>query len=210
MIESLQYQRNVIDRGCTLDEQINKQLSVFSSLEGQVKSEEELLSLWNVFDDAVTLQDYSAFSSRCNFFEGDLSVTSAGALHTEFDFLGNKLSNMWDLDVEAQMLCHSILATDHGGAIAFVWLTQEVDPLSVVSSFDSISNDDKSDIFVQYCFLTCENTYFARTWWETLGSSQQNQLKTYASALYYEGGAYIANTPRFVHWKITGSKTNQS
>lgn len=205
LIESLHYQRDVIDRGCSLDDQINKQLSVFVNLEGQLKTEEELSLLCSKFDDAIKCQDYSAFSSRCYFFEGDLSVTSAGALHTEFDFLGNKLVDMWDLELDAQMLCHSVLATERGGAIVFVWLAEEQSSLAVVSSFDAMPNKDKGDIFVQYCFLNCENTYFSRRWWENLALSAQQQLKQYASALFYDGGAYVANHTPLVQWSFIES-----
>jgi hypothetical protein len=200
LIESLEYQRGVIDRGCTLDEQIDKQLYVTLNLDGQIKSERELSSLWRKFDTAIARQDYSAFSSSCYFFNGDLSVTSAGALHTKFDFHGNKLIDMWDIKVDAQILCHSIMVTKSGGAIVFVWFTEEQLPSTVVSSFDEIEDSDKGDIFVQYCFLNCENTYFSKRWWENLKTSAQAQLKKYAAVRYYDGGAFVANKASLVQW----------
>lgn len=208
LIESIEYQRGVIDRGCTLDEQINKQLSVVLNLDGQIKSEEELSSLWRKFDDAITRQEYRAFSSRCYFFDGDLFVTSAGAIPTEFDFHGNKLIDMWDLEVDAQTLCHSILVTEYGGAIVFVWFTDERLPETVVSSFDEIEDAEKGDIFVQYCFLNCENTYFSKKWWDSLEPPAQAQLKRYAAASYYNGGPFVVNNVPLVQWNMNNIRAN--
>ena len=159
-------------------------------------------TLWGKFEDVVARRQYDRFHSKCYFFKGKLCVTSAGALHVEFDFKGDRLIDMWDLALDAEMLSHSIMATDDGGAIMFTWLADEKLPAAVVSSFDEVASSDKGDIFVQYCFLNCENTYFSKVWWEGLGSSRQEQLKRYAAALHYEGGPYVANNERLVDWSF--------
>lgn len=202
LIESLEYQRNVIDRGCDTEEQINRQLSVSQNIAGQLKSKGELEVLWRKFEDVVARQQYDRFLSKCYFFKGDLCITSSGALHTEFDFRGKQLMDMWDLNVDAEMLSHSIMATDDGGAIVFTWPADEKSPASVVSTFDEVADEDKGDIFVQYCFLNSENTYFSKAWWEQLGQSRQEQLKRFAAALFYEGGAFVANQDRLVDWSF--------
>ena len=202
LIESMEFTRNLIDRGFSLDDQINHQLSVNQNIAGQTKSVQELELLQRKFEDAVIEKEYDLFSSKCYFFTGDLSLTSCGALHAEFDFNGNRYSNMWDLSIDAQMLAHSVMSTDVGGAIVFMWLAEERDPQSVVSSFDDISNEDKGDVFAQYCFLQAENTYFSRAWWNGLPPGIQEQLKKYAAALYYEGGAFVPNRSRLVNWQF--------
>lgn len=201
-LDSLEFQRIVIDRGCDTGEQITRQLSIAKNIEGQRKSLEELAGLWEKFDQVVSRKEYSRFASKAYFFEGELCITSSGALHAEFDFKGNVLSNMWDLKEDAEILSHSVMNTDNGGAIIFTWLYDEESPKKVVSSFDDILNDEKADIFVQYCFLNCENTFFSKDWWDRLGPSLQKQLKEYAGTLFYEGGAFIANKHRLVNWKF--------
>ena len=202
LIDSLHYQRDVLDRGLNIDEQISRQLSVFQNIQGQTKSKEELEKLWRMFEGAVARREYERFLSKCYFFNGDLYVTSSGTLHTEFDFQGVKLSDMWDLNVEAQMLTHSIMSTDNGGAIVFTWLAEEKAPADVIASFDLVPNGDRGDIFVQYCFLNCENTYFSRAWWDQLGYNRQQQLQRYAAALFYEGGAFVPNHDPLVDWSF--------
>ena len=156
LIDSLEFQRGVLDRGCDLNEQISRQLSIATNIEGQSKSRDELEKLWRTFEEAVTQKQYGRFLSRCYFFSGELNVTSSGALHTEFDFAGTKLIDMWDLNVDAQMLSHSVMSTESGGTIVFTWLVDEPLPAAVVRSFDAVPNVDKGDVFVQYCFLNCE------------------------------------------------------
>ena len=110
--------------------------------------------------------------------------------------------HLWDLSLDAQLLSHSVLNTDSGGAIIFTWLADEEAPAKVVRSFEAIADTDKGDVFVQYCFLHCENTYFSRSWWDSLESTLKNQLKQYAKAFYYEGGAFVANKTKLVNWRF--------
>ena len=200
LIEAIEFQRSVIDRGFDLDRQINVQLSLTKNIEGQKKSLEENKSLREKFESAITQRQFDAFESKCYFFQGNIEVVSSSVFQCEFDFNGNKLLDMWDLNMNAEMLSHSVINTEDGGAIIFVWLKDQKDPSGVINSFDKLSDVDKGDIFVQYCFINCENTYFSIKWWLNLSQNQQALIKNYANALYYEGGAFTANRDRLVNW----------
>jgi hypothetical protein len=202
LIEALDFQRNLVDRGCDIDEQINWQLSVNQNIAGQTKSMQEIEEQWRMFEDAVTGNKYDRFSSKCYFFEGDLCIASSGTLHVEYDFIGTRYSDMWDLSKSAELLSHSIMATESGGAIVFTWLTDQRDPQAIVSSFDDVSDDDKADVFAQYCFLNTENVYFSEKWWSALDSSLQEQVKKYAAALHYEGGPFVRNRNPLLNWRF--------
>jgi hypothetical protein len=202
LLESLQYQRDVLDRGCDVERQIELQLTFTQNIAGQTKSKDELERLWRRFEGVVAQREYDRLSSKCYFFKGDLCVTSAGAIHAEFDFRGNRLTDMWDLNADAQMLSHSTMATDEGGAIVFAWFTDEKLPSAIVDSFSELPDEDKGDIFVQYCFLNSENTYFSKGWWNSLGLSRQERLKRFAAALFYDGGRFVASANRLVDWNF--------
>jgi hypothetical protein len=200
LIESLEFQRSVLDRGSDLDRQINVQLSWLKNIEGQKKSLEEMGGLRDLFENAIIRENYDAFESKCYFFSGDLDVVSSSVFQCEFDFSGKKLIDMWDLSLDAEMLSHTIVNTDDCGAIIFVWIKGQNHPEAVVESFNNLPDDEKGDIFIQYCFVNCENTFFSEHWWNGLGVSQQALLKQYAMATYYEGGEYTANKDRLVSW----------
>lgn len=199
-IETLEFQRAFIDRGFDLDRQINVQLSFIKSIEGQKKSLEESENLRAKFESAIIQGEFDIFASKCYFFQGDLDVVSSSVFQCEFDYVGNKLIDMWDLSLDAEMLSHSIINTDDGGAIVFVWLKDEHDPGTVVASFDNLPDDEKGDVFVQYCFVNCDNTFFAEQWWENLSQKEQALIQRYAKTLYYEGGEFAANENRLVNW----------
>ena len=202
LIESFEKQRMLKDRGRCLDEQINMQLSITRGIEAQSKSVNELLFLWNKFEEAIMHDKYDLFMSRSFFFKGDLFLTSASALHVEFDFSGNRLVNLWDLREKAEILIHSVMSTDQGGAIVFCWLKEHKTPEQVVSSFEAYADEDKGDVFVQYCFLGCENTFFSQTWWDQRKEHQKLQIKQLFQCSYYDGGAFIPNKDKLVDWRF--------
>jgi len=203
LVESLEFQRHLIDRGCDRDEQINRQFSYIENIEAQKKSKEEMTKLKCTFESAVKNGDLSKFESRVYYFSGELSVVSSSILHCEFDFFGNKLIDMWDLSKDAELLSHSTVNAGSGGAVVFVWLKEEKTPSKVVDSFNRIPNDEKGDIFVQYNFLNCENTFFSNGWWDNLSYKDQSLVQRYSNSLYYEGGKFNANKIRWVNWGFT-------
>lgn len=200
LIESFEYQRKVIDKGVDIDTQINMQISMRGNIEAHSKSVQELNEIWNRFESTIASNNLDAFNSKVLYFEGELSVTSASVLHVEFDFYGNKLADLWNLDIDAEILIYSVMATDSGGAIVFCWPKEHEQAASVVSSFESYPNDEKGDVFIQYCFLNTENTYFSRSWWSNLNFKERQQIKKFSESFYYNGGAFVANEPRLVDW----------
>lgn len=202
LLESFMFQRDHVDLGFDLNRQIDYQMGLSKSIEGTKKSIEEMSAMRDAFQDVISRGKYDRFESAVFFFEGDLSIVSSSAFQVEYDFSGEKLIDLWDLSLDAQILSHSVLTTDSGGAIVFTWLADEEAPKKVVRSFEAIADTDKGDVFVQYCFLNCENTYFSRPWWDSLDSTLKNQLKQYAKAFYYEGGAFVANNTKLVNWRF--------
>lgn len=200
LVESFEFLRVLIDRGFNLDDQINAQLSYAANIKLQNKSLEELVNLRAKFESAIIQHKFDIFESKYYGFQGDLDVVSSSVFQCEYDFAGNKLIDMLDLSLDAETLSHSIMNTADGGAIVFVWLKDEHHPGTVVTSFDNLPDDKKGDIFVQYCFLNCENTFFAEQWWKNLSQKEQTLIQRYANALYYEGGKFAANENRLVNW----------
>ena len=206
-IESLEAQLQILDRGFDLNRQIDYQFSARQNIKGQKRYREELQRFWCIFENALIRQEFNKFLSKVYFFEGELSVVSSVTLPVGFDFLGNKLSNQWSLldnvsAENAEMISHSVMAADSGGAIVFCWPAEHKKAEQVVSSFDSFISTDQPDIFMQYSFLNSEMNFFSRAWWDGLSSSQQSFLKKLAGCFYYDGGAFTSNRNKLVNWVL--------
>ncbi|WP_240499511.1 hypothetical protein [Oceanococcus atlanticus] len=207
LVESLEFQRDMLDRGRSLDQQISIQMSIFKNLEGQRKSIEENDDVRQQFEDAISTGNYEKFSSRCYFFTGELEVVSSAILQCEFDFCGTQLTDLWDLDLDADLLSHSVMETESGGAIVFVWPSDAKNATRSVQSFDQIPTESKGDIFVQYCFLQSENTYFSKAWWNRLPPTNKDLIRRLANSLYYDGGAFKACDTKLVNWTMASVDT---
>jgi len=198
--ESLEYLREVLDRGFSLDQQISAQYSLAASIAGQAKSIQEGNALRAKFESAITSNDFGQFSSKCYAFCGEISVVSSSMFQCEFDFIGNKLADQWNFSTDMHMLSHSIMNTTNGGIIVFVWQNDDYLAQQTVESFGKIDPSEMGDIFVQYCFLNCENTYFSQSWWDSLTPARQSTIKTLAKTMYYNGGKFVATSPPQVDW----------
>ncbi len=136
------FQRDHVDLGFDLNRQIDYQMGLSKSIEGTKKSIEEMSAMRDAFEDVVSRGKYDRFESAAFFFEGDISIISSSAFQAEYEFSGEKLIDLWDLSLDAQILSHSVLNTHSGGAIIFTWLAGDNAPAKVVSSFEAIADAD--------------------------------------------------------------------
>jgi len=206
LVDTLLFQRENLDKGRDINIQIRCQLSTTENLKGQRQSVKELEDLQPLYETAIQTGDFSAFQSVCFYFDGDFGIVSTSIPHAEFAFDGKKVTDLWDLSVKGHAIAHSVMTTATGGAFFFCWEAECSEAQQVIDSFLAISDELKPDIFVQYCFLNCENTYFSRSWWDGLPVDSQKMLKKLMSLTYYEGGSFT-QTPSgpLVEWKITGT-----
>jgi hypothetical protein len=201
-VESLKYQRDVLDRGKSKDEQISVQWSINYNIRGQMKSIEELKALVEMFNDSIINDNLDLFETKTYPFQGAVGLISAATTLVEFDFEGLKFGDLDDLDQDAESVIYSIFPSDAGGSIIFCWPTDFKKSADFVNSFDRLSPDDKGDIFAQYCFLMSEETYFSEQWWNTLSSKNHDLVFKLAESQYYEGGKFEANLDPLVSWKF--------
>jgi hypothetical protein len=202
LVESLKYQRDVLDRERSKDKQIEIQYSINKNINGQMKSIEELKALADIFNEAIKNENLDLFKSKTYPFQGPVGLISAATTQAEFDFNGLKLADLDNLNQDAESLVYSIFPSDVGGSIVFCWPTDFKSAAAVVASFDRLSADDKGDIFAQYCFLISEETYFSEQWWNSLSSTNHDRVFKLSESMYYEGGKFEANPDPLVSWKF--------
>lgn len=189
-VNSLKYQKQVIDRGKSIDNQISFQMSANKTIENSLKTISELELLKAKYERALFENKSDLFKSSCYFFVGDLGVVSSGTAHFEYTFSGEKLVDIWDLSIDAKSIIHSIMSTSTGGAFFFCWEADSECGEKFIESFDFLSDQDKGNIFIQYCFLQSENNFFSLEWWNSLGAGLQSWIKVLFRTHYYAGGSY--------------------
>jgi len=202
VVETLKYQRDVLDRERSKDKQIEIQYSINKNISGQMKSIDELKALTDIFNYAIKNDNLDLFKSKTYPFRGPVGLISAATTQAEYDFNGLKFVDLDDLNQDAESLIYSIFPSDVGGSIVFCWPTDFKSAADIVDTFDRLSADDKGDIFAQYCFLISEETYFSEQWWNSLSSKNHDRVFKLFESMYYEGGKFEASLDPLVSWKF--------
>lgn len=202
LIDSLKFQREVMDRGRSIHDQIEIQLSVHKSLEGQRKSVEELEALEAMYHAAFKEEDWESFDFKIYFFEGKIDLISSSVIQVDYDFFGHQFVDLFDLSQNAESVSYSTINTEFGGAIVFGWPKVFKNVPKFVDSFDKIDDQEKGDIFAQYCFLNAEHTFFSKKWWEMLSKKQRDDVFRLYRCTYYEGGRFTVSQEPLVSWRF--------
>ena len=201
LVDSLEFQRGVLDKGKDVSQQISIQASISRNIDGQTKSIEELECLKERFHNSILNKEWDSFSSCVYFFEGEISIVSASAIQVDYDFNGIQYVDLFDLSQDAETIIYSVLNTKCGGAIIFCWPKEFEEAKKFVESFDEFDDSHKSDIFAQYCFLSSEHTFFSKTWWDGLSNNQRTRVFDLFRCTYYEGGKFEVSEEPFVEWR---------
>lgn len=208
LVDYLEFQRGVLDKGKDFREQIEIQASISRNIDGQKKSIEELECLKYRFHNSILNKEWDSFSSSVYFFEGEMSIVSASAIQVDYDFNGNQYVDLFDLAQDAETIIYSVLNTNNGGAIIFCWPEEFKVAKKFVESFDEIDDCHKGDIFAQYCFLSSEHTFFSKTWWNGLSKKQKARVFDLFKCTYYEGGEFKVSEEPLVGWEIINFQKN--
>jgi hypothetical protein len=110
-------------------------------------------------------------------FDRLLPIVGCGAFHPEYDFTGTVLQRLGRRPFAFEHLSFSITAFAGRTVIFFGWLGDDYGPAAkFVASFRAIPDNRKADALIRLAFEQLENIYFTPSWWETLGSEDQNAL----------------------------------
>lgn len=127
-------------------------------------------------------------------------MISAAVIQVDYDLNGNQFVDLFNLEEDAESIVYSVLTSECGGAVVFCWPKEFECSSKFVESFDRIDDLEKGDIFVQYCFLSSEHTFFARKWWDRLTEKQRKNIFKLHECTFYEGGKFVANESPLVDW----------
>ena len=144
---------------------------------GARRSIEELTLQKHRYERMLIGKNYTDLAHYGVFFPSTPEVMCSGITQATHDFLGNKIAELGHLDVPADWITFSLIATDDGGAAVFTWLADHLKSKSVMMTLDGLPDAEQPHAIVRFAFEFFENTYFSPKWWDSLANQMQVRLK---------------------------------
>ncbi len=165
------------DKGMPLTFQWRWQNAVAIHNSGVSKAIEEVNSLKGRYERVVFEKCFSELDYYMVKFNGSLEVMCSGTAQATHDFRGNRIDQLGYLNLAANWLTFSLIATDDGGAAVFSWPADHLKSRGVLMTLDELPDAALPHAIVRFTFEFFENTYFSPAWWDNLEKQTQVQLK---------------------------------
>ena len=166
-----------MDKGQPFPVQLYHQEAISIRDSGAGKSIEELEQQKRQYERMFFCKDYSNLAYYVVFFPSTPEVMCSGIAQATHDFLGNKIAELGHLDLPADWITFSLIATDDGGAAVFTWLADQVKSKSVMMTLHDLPDAEQPHAILRFAFEFFENTYFSPEWWVGLEKQPQFQLR---------------------------------
>lgn len=174
-IQGMKAQAELMDRGRPLMEQAFIQDVLRVNLVGMEQSLEELTNWKRDLDDRFTSKDYTGLRMLAVRFQGGLPVVATGAFHPEFDFSGQRLQSL--MDIELDQVAFTVTYSGDDSVAVFSWSGQEGGANEkFVRSFAALPSGEQATRMVLMCLVHSENTHMRPSWWNGLTPDQQGHV----------------------------------
>jgi hypothetical protein len=209
MLKSQPMFLGLIDRGLPIELQIRMQEMGGAQQAGLLKGRADLMLLKRIMDKQLLEGAYPGWQRVVIKFRGPLCFASTGAVSPNRDFFGSQLQVLHDPDAVIQELLFGIVATDDGGAAVFLCRTEDAAPKAFIESLIKQGSDALGNLIAQFAFAYTENTFFSKSWWESLSNFDRDHLSSLAwmSNAYYDKFSY-SHSRHIVPWEITSVEIN--
>lgn len=130
----------------------------------------------NKFDEILVNRNFSEIDFWVLKLENPPDIMGAGAFSPEFDFKGNRLQDLADLDVTFDLITYSSLASGDKGFFLFSWLKENMNCFKFVKSLKEIGQNKIPNSIVRMLFQHSENLFLRPAWWESLDDNPKAML----------------------------------
>ncbi len=206
-----------VDRGRSIDEQESIQNHIQSFESGTNAGVISSTFYKTLVDRKLVEQDFSSVRYYKIELKEVPDTLCSGGIFPEYDFTGNMLQDLSEIDIIPDMLTVSSIATPKGGALIFVWFKEK--ERRIVDFLESLIHLPQSKIpnaLVRLMFEQIENIFLAPKWWEKLRHKEKTMLMDRTlSGLPIPIPPYMRTNTclmddggKYVDWKITGITTN--
>jgi len=167
------------DRGKSLPEQFHIQNMASAHTLGTDAGVRDGIIYKNKFDAILTSQNFTNINAYILEFKKTPSVLCSAGIFPECDFYGNRLQDLFDLEMTPDLLTFSTIVTKKGGAAVFTWLNDNDSKGNCekfIDSLKAIAPDKITSSLFRFFFEFCENIFMEPRWWESLDKSKQDSL----------------------------------
>lgn len=209
-----------LDSGKPLDEQIRIQAFTRDFHSGEEAGLRDYQFHKTAFDAVLISQSFSDVRYYAIVFGNTPDLLCSGAIYPEYNFRGDALQDLSDLNKTLDILSYSLITTNNGGAAIFCWVGDSAICQNFVTSLHAMSDSDVSHALVRFTFDQFENLFIRPDWWENLAISEKRILSRRVlhglpfdfhfgtginpKEYFYDDGL------RLVNWQVTERLTNLS
>ena len=143
------------------------------------------------------------------------SLMCSGCINPSFDFHGNHLQDLADLESMCESTSISLVANDENrGLIVFAWLGSDDGPCDrFVRSYHKLTDHQKAQSIIRIAFEFLENKYLNVDWWDNLDKAIKdalNKRQKMAMNVFEEQkpDCLADDSINYVDWRIIKIYTN--
>ncbi len=159
--------RNLIDRGISELDQFSTQRRMSVVEAGYQAGLNSLRKTKEEMDAALGSQDYSDFETCEILLDGSLAIAGTGAITPNRTPSGIRLQELLRIE-RLDVLGFGVDIRANQFSFLFHWSRTEKSACAYMAELIALNDQKLAEFLVQFLFAHCENTYFARAWWEGL------------------------------------------
>lgn len=166
------------DKGRSPHEQIELQNFVNDTSDGSSAALRDLIYQKQIFDSMVASGDFSGVEGFVIKFRQIPNIMCSSGLMPEFDFHGNILQDLLNLNARMSNIYINIVASNGAGYVVFSWLQSDADVCRrFIDSLQTIEGHRITDAIIRLVFQFFENRFANPDWWEALPDPKKVLLR---------------------------------
>ena len=202
-----------LDKGANLIKQIWWQDFV-STIERGEESSLKLLEEYKLtYDKCLLDADFSDVQFYVIYTGATPEFMCNGTMLPDYDFFGQRLQDLHNLNEKHPPTAYSIVTTETGGAVVFSWVGSNQAAEALIKTLDSLPDDEVCHAITRFSFEYIENIFMSPQWWEALTDGARRKLiMRMMSELRPDtqraSDCLMDDGVRIVSWPITRRATN--
>jgi len=203
-----------LDKGMETEKQILFQRSLEKMEIGTESGLKSLEKIKENYDQIIKCENYSNVKYYIIRVKETPEIMCSAGKYPTHDFQGNKLQNLSDLSIDLDSLTFSIIASDDGGVIAFVWINENHGACTnFIKSLNCFVDEEIPHAILRFAIGSFENIYFSPAWWESLSKDnkeyiQKRFIERTHPMIPYREDFLMDDGKKLISWKIAAKETN--